>query len=314
MKWAQKQKGFTIVELLIVVVVIAILAAITIVSYNGIQNRAKASTVQENASQAARKIASAAVLDSDLFPDSASLRTATGLSASVDGSTPFQYSVSQDRKDFCLTATNNGLSYYVSNTKPTPTAGACPGHGNGGVATVSNLVVNPSVESGSNGWSLHTALTPTGGSPGRTQVGGKWVMQGTRNASNPTAIYISQSLPSDVTPDTVYTASVLATSSVAQTLTLQVRPAGSNSPIFANAVAIAANTPTRIYAQGSVGSTSSVYLTLYSGSGTSGDVITADEAMLTLGITVYGSYMDGSTPNWIWTGTTNASVSTGPPL
>lgn len=31
--------GFTIVELLIVVVVIAILAAITIVAYNGIQNR-----------------------------------------------------------------------------------------------------------------------------------------------------------------------------------------------------------------------------------------------------------------------------------
>lgn len=38
--WAQKQKGFTIVELLIVIVVIAILAAITIVAYNGIQQRA----------------------------------------------------------------------------------------------------------------------------------------------------------------------------------------------------------------------------------------------------------------------------------
>jgi len=35
-----KQSGFTIVELLIVVVVIAILAAITIVAYNGIQTRA----------------------------------------------------------------------------------------------------------------------------------------------------------------------------------------------------------------------------------------------------------------------------------
>lgn len=36
-----KQKGFTIVELLIVIVVIAILAAISVVSYTGIQNRAK---------------------------------------------------------------------------------------------------------------------------------------------------------------------------------------------------------------------------------------------------------------------------------
>lgn len=35
------QKGFTIVELLIVIVIIGILAALIIVSYNGIQQRAK---------------------------------------------------------------------------------------------------------------------------------------------------------------------------------------------------------------------------------------------------------------------------------
>lgn len=47
----QKTRGFTIVELLIVIVVIAILAAITIVSYNGIQQRARnaatISTIQQ---------------------------------------------------------------------------------------------------------------------------------------------------------------------------------------------------------------------------------------------------------------------------
>lgn len=44
-----KQAGFTIVELLIVIVVIGILAAITIVAYNGIQERAEATKIVSQA-------------------------------------------------------------------------------------------------------------------------------------------------------------------------------------------------------------------------------------------------------------------------
>jgi prepilin-type N-terminal cleavage/methylation domain-containing protein len=50
-----KNQGFTIVELLIVVVVIAILAAITIVSYNGITARANQSSAKATASSLAKK-------------------------------------------------------------------------------------------------------------------------------------------------------------------------------------------------------------------------------------------------------------------
>jgi prepilin-type N-terminal cleavage/methylation domain-containing protein len=48
-------KGFTIVELLIVVVVIAILAAITIVSYNGITARANTSSAESTAAMLIKK-------------------------------------------------------------------------------------------------------------------------------------------------------------------------------------------------------------------------------------------------------------------
>lgn len=51
-----KSQGFTIVELLIVVVVIAILAAITIVSYNGITRSANASSAKSTQASVAKKL------------------------------------------------------------------------------------------------------------------------------------------------------------------------------------------------------------------------------------------------------------------
>lgn len=55
-KALKKERGFTIVELLIVIVVIAILAAIVIVAYNGIQNRAKTQSAQSAAANVQKKI------------------------------------------------------------------------------------------------------------------------------------------------------------------------------------------------------------------------------------------------------------------
>lgn len=56
--WASKYKGFTIVELLIVIVVIAILAAISVVAYTGIQNRAKNVAIQSDIRQVAKLVES----------------------------------------------------------------------------------------------------------------------------------------------------------------------------------------------------------------------------------------------------------------
>jgi prepilin-type N-terminal cleavage/methylation domain-containing protein len=51
----QAERGFTIVELLIVIVVIGILAAITIVSYNGVTARANTASAQSAVSTVASK-------------------------------------------------------------------------------------------------------------------------------------------------------------------------------------------------------------------------------------------------------------------
>lgn len=61
------KSGFTIVELLIVIVVIGILAAITMVSYNGIQNRAHDVAAQSDLKQA-HTMVELHVLDTGVYP------------------------------------------------------------------------------------------------------------------------------------------------------------------------------------------------------------------------------------------------------
>jgi type IV pilus assembly protein PilA len=79
MKNLKKASGFTIVELLIVIVVIAILAAITIVAYSGITARAKNSQAQSNV-ESVQKVAEAYNADSGAYPSTAAQFTAGSLS------------------------------------------------------------------------------------------------------------------------------------------------------------------------------------------------------------------------------------------
>lgn len=69
MQHNRRKRGFTIVELLIVVVVIAILAAITLVTYSGIQQRANNAAIIDAASKSLR-IIQAYIAANDKYPSS----------------------------------------------------------------------------------------------------------------------------------------------------------------------------------------------------------------------------------------------------
>ena len=131
-------KGFTIVELLIVIVVIAVLAAVTIVAFNGIQQRARASAAMAALSQSKKKLEVYKV-ENGAYPTTGNLASA-GISS---GDTTLQYT--SNGTTFCITGTNGNVSYKTTESAAT-TSGGCAGHGQGGVAAVTNLVTNPSIE------------------------------------------------------------------------------------------------------------------------------------------------------------------------
>ena len=109
-----KSRGFTIVELLIVIVVIAILAAISIVAYNGIQNRGKASAAQSLAGQVAKKVEAFNTIES-AYPTPAQLTGNTG-DGSVNNSKEAKLDDSTTVVAYAA-GTYNTAGTYVSGSK-----------------------------------------------------------------------------------------------------------------------------------------------------------------------------------------------------
>lgn len=132
-KKSSQALGFTIVELLIVIVVIGILAAITIVSFNGISNRAKVAMVVSDLNAVSKKLKADQATTSSYPASLAATDGGKGVPASAG--TTYQYTVdnSANPPTFCVTAVNGSTAYFITQSG-VPSAGTCPGDSSGGVS------------------------------------------------------------------------------------------------------------------------------------------------------------------------------------
>lgn len=305
--------GFTIVELLIVIVVIGILAAITIVAYNGIQERARATTVSSALSQAANKLAVYQVDNPDIYPADKTALEAIGIKDST--SVTYQYTrTASTPNTYCITATTGVTSYKISNTNTTPQQGGCAGHGVGGTAPITNLATNPSFETSLTGASAYNVVNsnPSVGDA----ANGSRVLRATRNATTGTTGPWWDAAA--VTEGQTYrvTLSVRANHTLARGLTIEWLNAA-KSAIISTSPIVSNYTPTASWSVISGSATAPtgaafIRATLYgSGSGLTTDYIDVDSVIVTEGAAQY-NFADGNTTNWVWSGAVHNSTSTGP--
>ncbi len=307
MKWAKKQTGFTIVELLIVVVVIAILAAITIVAYSGIRNRAVNSAAQSAASSTGKKVQTYATLHGELYPTESSYKSELNLPDSTT-SASYDYFTTTDQKSFCISVTNSATQPETAYAYTNTSGGAVPGR------CAKNLVANPSFETltGStiNGISASSRVTVETSSTG--------VISGARSA----AVTPTYSAGTDTFADmSNWGIQANTTYNVGLQVTLTQPLLNSNARFRFNVGSVdqQSSGPTTVgthqisWLYNVVTPTPVSFLRFMPGGKLGDPTVYIDNFMVTATPNAY-RYGDGDSPGWTWMGSPHASASFGPAL
>lgn len=330
-------KGFTIVELLIVIVVIAVLATIITIGFRNVQQQARVATLNTDLSNAKKQLG-LYFIDNGAYPTDTALLKASG-------SNTFQITTdnSVSPPAFCLTATSGTISYKVTNLTP-PTEGACTGHSYGGVASITNLAHEPVPASagsvpGAGKWGMVNRWAGQGSTASNLIVQSAndgpvstitsyrrktWTAVGTAQDvawglcnTGTSAVPVN---PGDVLTVSVYLR--LSRSAPAQSpQRLTVRFYDSGGTILANAVygqnlpsGFNANQWHRLSATATVPAGAAyawAFAEVYITGLQVGDSLDGTGIMVNSGSTLY-QYADGNSANWSWNGTANASTSSGP--
>lgn len=119
--------GFTIVELLVVVVVIGIIATISAVSYSGIQTNAAVAVLKSDLKSASTELEVERVEDGSYPSSLSALNDGQGLRS--NSGTDYRYSLSDGI--YCLSAKSDreGVGiFHISSSTQSVEEGPCPGH------------------------------------------------------------------------------------------------------------------------------------------------------------------------------------------
>lgn len=315
---SKNNPGFSIIELVLVIVVIGVLTAISYVTYNNVQKSAQTAAVKEDLTGLAKDLRVYYIRNQTYPTDISQLgnRATTGTN----------YQFTAYGSTYCVTGTNGITSYKISNTNQSPQQGGCPGHSVDGVTPIRNLATNPGMEASTDNinavnvaryrttwwkaggsYSLYIFPTSQTSSDSYVNLGGDaGGMRLGMQAGKTYTLSVVQKIPDAITSTLHPNAGKIQATYRVGSGSYQSVTAGPGNVAGQRTISLTFTLPA---------GTTEAYLRLYHGGRDDPEIYVSEEVyydniMLTEGSTVY-SYADGNSSNWIWDGAPNLSSSRG---